>query len=245
VEKNDLAAVKNALKANPKLINQKNKEGVTPLMMAVEYGWLEGAETLAAAGADTNLKTEEGRNLAILAAGAGKLPLLKWIVSKGVNLKEADSSGMTALHRAAGRSLDCVQWLVEQGADINAKTKSDYVPIAEAISNDQLDAAKYLIGKGADLRVTDNYGYTLLHRAARKKSPEFAALLLAKGADVNAASKTGITPLHRAADTKSAIETLKLLLAKGAHRAAKDKDGKTPLDYATRVKNADAIPLLK
>gem|GEM_PF-3963217 len=245
VDRNDLAALKSALKANPKLINQKNKEGITPLMMAVSYGWLEGAEAIAAAGADTRLKNGEGRNLAILAASTGKLPLLKWAVSKGANPKEADNYGVTALYRAAGRSLDCVQWLLEQGADINAKTKGDNVPLAEAISGDQPDVAKYLIEKGADWRVTDSYGITLLHKAARKKNPEFARLLLAKGADVNAKSKTGVTPLHRAADTKSAIETLKLLLAKGADRSAKDKDGKRPLDYAAKYKNAAAIALLK
>jgi len=245
VEKSDLAALQSALKANPKLINTRNKEGVTPLMMAVGYGWLEGAETLVAGGADTSLKNDEGRNLAVLAASTGKPQLLKWAVSKGANPKEADSYGVTAIYRAAGKSLDCVQWLVEQGADINAKTKGDSVPLSEAISGDQPDIAKYLIEKGADLRVTDSSGVTLLHRAARKKNPGFATLLLAKGADINAKSKTGVTPLHRAAEYKSAIETLKLLLAKGADRAAKDKDGKTPLDYATKAKNTDAIQLLK
>lgn len=245
VEKADLAAVKAALSATPKLINLGNREGVTPLMLAVGNGWLEGAQALAAAGADLTLKNREGRNLAILAAGAGKLPLLKWVASKGVNPKEADNYGVTALYRAASRSLPCVQWLVEQGADINAKNKGGNTAMQQAISSDQLEIMRHLIDKGADLRVTDSSGATLLHFAARKKNPELARLLLAKGAVINARTNTGVTPLHRAADTKIAIETFKLLLAQGADRTAKDKDGKTPLDYATKYKNEAAIQLLK
>ena len=245
VDKGDLAAVRSLAKTSPQLVNQKNKAGVTPLMMAVANGWDEGAEALAAAGADCQAKDEDGRNLAWLAADTGKLALLKWAAGKGVNCLAADSYGRTPLHQAAYRNLECVQWLVAQGADINAKTQGGETPLACAINQEKLDVTQYLIGKGADLRGVDNGGATLLHRAARKRNPEFAKLLLAKGADVNARDKRGVTPLHRAADSKSAIATLQLLLAQGADCAAKDNTGKTPLDYATKAKNQAAVDLLK
>jgi len=245
VEKEDLAAVAGLVKSSPRFVNQKNKAGVTPLMMAVAGGWTEGAEALAAAGADFQAKDAEGHTLAWLAADTGKLALLKWVAGKGVSCADANAYGYTPLCRAAGRNLECVQWLLGQGADINAGTKSGETPLAYAISMEKLDVAQYLIDKGAELRGVDSSGATLLHRAARKKSPEFAKLLLAKGADINAKDKRGVTPLHRAADSKSAIATFELLLAKGADRAAKDNAGKTPLDYATKAKNQAAINLLK
>ena len=241
----NLAVLKETVEAYPKLLDQRNEEGLTPLMIAVSEGWLEGAETLAAAGANVGLKAGHDKTLAFLAAESGKLAVLKWVVSKGVSPKEPDGYGRTPLQRAAEKSLECVQWLVEQGVDINAKSKSDDTALVTALSRDRVDVVKFLIEKGADLRAADSNGTTLLHRAARKKSPELAKLLLAQGADINARDKRGTTPLHRSSDTKSAIETMKLLLASGADRTAKDNDGKTPLDYATKARNEAAIKLLQ
>jgi ankyrin repeat protein len=241
----NLAALKEAVEAYPKLLDQRNEDGLTPLMIAVSEGWLEGAETLAAAGANVSLKADHDKTLAFLAAESGNLAVLKWAVGKGVNPKEPDSYGRTTVQRAAERSLECVQWLAEQGVDLNARSKSGDTPLIMALSRDRVNVVAFLIEKGADLRAVESNGNTLLHRAARKRSPEQAKLLLAHGADVNAKDAHGATPLHRAADTKSAIETLKLLLASGADRTAKDNDGQTALDYATKAKNEAAIKLLQ
>ena len=241
----NLPVLKETLEAYPKFLDQRNEDGLTPLMIVVSEGWLEGAETLASAGANVSLKAEHNKTLALLAAESGNLAMLKWAVGKGISPKEPDSYGRTPVQRAAEKSLECVQWLAEQGADLNARSKSDDSPLIMALSRDRVDVVKFLIAKGADLRAVEANGTTLLHRAARKKSPELAKLLLAQGADVNAKDKRGTTPLHRAADTKSAIETLKVLLASGADRTAKDNDGKTPLDYATKAKNEAAIKLLQ
>jgi ankyrin repeat protein len=241
----NLAVLKETVEAYPKLLDQRNGEGLTPLMIAVSEGWLEGAETLASAGADVRLKADHEKTLAFLAAESGKVAVLKWVVSKGVSPKEPDSYGRTPFQRAAEKSMECVQWLAEQGVDINAKSKSGDSPLILALSRDRVDVVKFLIEKGADVRAVESNGTTLLHRAARKKSPELARILLAQGADINAKDTRGTTPLHRAADTKSAIETLKVLLAGGADRTATDNDGKTALDYATKAKNEAAIKLLQ
>jgi ankyrin repeat protein len=241
----NMAALKSAIAAGPTLLNQVDEYRQTPLMKAVEIGWIAGAEELLAAGADLKLKTGSGRGLVYIAAEAGKLPVLKWTVSKGLSVEEPDSGGTTPLIRAAGRNLDCVQFLLDQGANLNAHGKQGDSALSQAISRDKLDVFKFLIAKGADIGGVDSNNATLLLLSARKRSPEFARILLGKGADLNAKDKRGLTPLHRAADTRSAIETLKLLLEKGADRSAKDKDGKTPLDCATKVKNEAAIKLLQ
>jgi ankyrin repeat protein len=244
--KNDLAALKQTIQANTKLLNQRNRDGETPLFKAVSLGWLEGAQALADAGADIQTVNETRRNLAHCAAGYGNIALLQWAVSKGVDSKATDNGGYTPLHRAAGnKTTDCVQFLLERGADVNAKSKTGEVPLYNAIRDERLDTIKLLLSKGGDVRVADTSGNTLLHQAARRKNPEVARLLLDKGADINAKNLTGVTALHRAAEYKTAIETLKLLLSKGADKSAKDKDGKTPLDYATKYKNDAAIQLLK
>jgi ankyrin repeat protein len=245
VDRGDIAALKSAIAASPKLLDQVNDLGMTPLMTAVEEGWIEGAEVLVASGADIKLKTRSGRNLVYIAAETGRLPVVKWAAGKGLSIEDPDSGGTTPVIRAAGRNIECVQWFLENGASIDARGKSGDTPMSQAISRDRLDVFKFLVAKGADLRVVDSSEATLLLLSARKKSPEFARLLIEKGADINARDKRGLTPLHRAADTRSAIETLKLLLEKGADRSAKDKDGKTPLDYATKAKNEAAIKLLQ
>lgn len=245
VEQRDLTVLKNAIAANAKVINQPNQAGMTPLLKAIDDAWIAGADVLVAAGADVRVRSSTGRNLVFWAAGTGKLPVLQWVVEKGVPIEQPDNGGNSPIIRAAGVNLECVQWLVEQGAKINVRGKAGDTPLTQAIASDKLPIFKYLVEKGADLRGVDSTEATLLHRAARRKSPEYAQLLLDKGANVNAKDNRGLTPLHRAADTKSAIDTLKLLLQRGADRSAKDKEGKTPLDYATKYKNDAAIALLR
>jgi ankyrin repeat protein len=238
VEKKDIVALKNSIEASPKLVDYRNHDGYTPLIKAVDAGWIEGADVLVAAGADIKLKTPGGRGLLLIAAETGKLPVIKWAAGRGLSIEEPDEYGTTPLIGAAGKNLECVQWFIEQGANIDARARSGETPVRQSISGDKLDVFKFLVGKGADLRGLDHDNATLLHRSAGKKSPEFARILLEKGADINARDEHGRTPLIGAADTKSAIETLKLLLEKGADINVRDEHGRTPLHLAAGKNSA-------
>lgn len=177
--KSDLAALKQTIQANPKLLNQKNRDGETPLYKAVNLGWLEGAQALADAGADIQTVNEYGRTIVHCAAGNGQLALLQWTVSKGVGVKQFDIYGYTPLHRATGnKTADCALFLIEQGADVNARNKNGVTPLHRAAENKSaIETVKLLLAKGADRGAKDKDGKTPLDYATKRKNDATIKLL--------------------------------------------------------------------
>jgi ankyrin repeat protein len=120
--------------------------GTTPLMRAARAGDTEVMKLLMAKGADLKLATKEGDTALMFAAGVGyrdkntrgseneALDALKLCLESGLSLSQANSRGETALHGAASRGADTiVQFLVDHGADINAKTKQGFTPLDIAL----------------------------------------------------------------------------------------------------------------
>jgi ankyrin repeat protein len=62
------------------------------------------------------------------------LEALKVSIEAGLDLRQATSRGETALHGAASRGADTiVQFLVDHGADLNAKTRQGFTPLDVAL----------------------------------------------------------------------------------------------------------------
>ncbi|PYS32529.1 MAG: hypothetical protein DMG14_34325 [Acidobacteria bacterium] len=102
-------------------------------------------------GADPKLTTKDGTTALMFAAGVGyrdkntrgseseALEALKLAIEAGLDLRQANSKGETALHGAASRGADTiVQFLVEHGADLNAKTKQGFTPLDIAMGKASL-----------------------------------------------------------------------------------------------------------
>lgn len=120
--------------------------GTTPLMRAARAGDAEVMKLLLAKGADARLTTKDGSNALMFAAGVGyrdkntrgaegeALEALKVAMNAGLDIHEANSKGETALHGAASRGADTiVQFLVDHGAELNAKTKQGHTPLDVAM----------------------------------------------------------------------------------------------------------------
>lgn len=58
--------------------------------------------------------------------------------------------------KRGGRSVDLAKVPAEAGADANAKTKKEQIPLFQACSSGSIKIVKILIGKGADIRDRDN-----------------------------------------------------------------------------------------
>jgi len=84
------------------------------------------------------------------------------------------------------RQHNLAKFLIEKGADINAKDSSGQTALFYAINAGDARMAKLLIERGSEINVSDANGRTPLLLAILKNRPGIAKLLIEKGADVNA-----------------------------------------------------------
>jgi hypothetical protein len=89
--------------------------------------------------------------------------------------------------------------LLDEGADVNARTESGYTPLHWAAKFGYTEAASLLLERGADVNARKEDGSTPLSFAAMEGQTETAELLIERGADVNARTESGSTPLRIAA----------------------------------------------
>jgi ankyrin repeat protein len=120
--------------------------GATPMMRAARAGDHEVIRLLLAKGANAALTTKSGTNALMFAAGIGyrdkntrgsesdALETVKVMMAAGLDLKQTNTIGENALHGAALRGADTiVQFLIDQGMDVNATSKQGYTPLDVAM----------------------------------------------------------------------------------------------------------------
>ncbi len=130
--------------------NRLNRLGATPFFLAAKVTDTEAMRVLLDAGADAAIPSADGTTPLMVAAGVaiwnpgedgGSLPgqegevleAVKLCVEHGNDVDAANYRGMTALHGAAFRGTNNVaEYLVEQGADLDARTDLGYSPLAVA-----------------------------------------------------------------------------------------------------------------
>lgn len=242
------------------------------LLDAAERGNLDDVKLHLSRGADVNAKYDnkgQTETALTLAMRRGHFDIAKYLVEKGADVNE--NYGKTALMYATkcsniriisfgGHVSECkrddkkcfkekysgclkrMKYLVEKGADVNAKSSEHGETALMIASNgDKLEIVKYLISKDADINATDKYGNNALMKHLRGYTEDIdvvKALVGGKGGflslfkksngvDVNAKNNYGKTALMYA----RSLEVIKYLLSKGADINAKDNKGKSVLDY--------------
>ncbi|CAM5110425.1 unnamed protein product [Eretmochelys imbricata] len=99
-----------------------------------------------------------------LAALYGRLECLKLIVEKfEVDVNLASLTGWTPIHlvmnkESGPRALECLQYLIGKGADINVQNQGGMSPLHKAASEGRLDCIIELVEAGADVHAKDAEG---------------------------------------------------------------------------------------
>ena len=169
------------------------------LLSAAQAGWKLGIALALEAGADVDLKEEDGYTVLMLAAQNGHTEVVQLLLDNGsdVNLKEED--GYTALIWAALKGhAEVVQLLLDNRAEVDLKKKHGSTALMWAAQNGHTEVVQLLLANGADVNLKNKHGYTALMLAAAYGYAEVVQLLLANGADVNLKKKHGYTALMRA-----------------------------------------------
>lgn len=119
-----------------------------------------------------------------------------------------DSFGITPLHLGSGKSIKICKTLLENGADVNARTNNGITPLHLASGSGFADVVELLVEYRADVNVKINDGVTPLHMASRSGAVAVVKILMANGADYDAKNEDGMTAHQLAQETNcSEMET--------------------------------------
>lgn len=128
-------------------------------------------------------------------------------------LSTCDEDGYTALHRAAyNNHLEAVSFLLEMGADPEARTRQGWTPLHSAANWGNREIIGRLISHGVDVNARSVGFVTPLHLAISSQCGNsedvfhcVRYLLQAPGIDASVLSGAGDTPLDLARRTSAAI----------------------------------------
>jgi ankyrin repeat protein len=167
--------------------------------------------------------------------------------------QNTDGGGLTPLVFATREGhLDCVQALVEAGADVNQATRYGWTPLLVATQNRHYLIGKYLLEHGANPNLANHGGWNPLYlatdnrnieggdypvRQADMDQLEYIRLLIDKGADVNArVCGTKSTPTNCVGDS---TETRTIFTMQWVR-----EDGATPFWRAAQSGDVELMKLL-
>jgi ankyrin repeat protein len=163
-----------------------NQEGQTALMLAARAGSRDVAELLVRHGADVNAREKwRGQTALMWAAAAGSAELTRFLIDHRADVNARamatdwptqltgeprnqyrPTGGLTPLlYAARSGCTDCVQALLDAGANVNQPNPDGVTPLMVAIDNFAFDAAKLLFERGANPHVWDWWGRTALYTA--------------------------------------------------------------------------------
>jgi ankyrin repeat protein len=158
-------------------------------------------------------KEEKGmKSLLLAAAKDADLETVMKCIKAGSPLDEKDGAGHgTALHLAARSNCpDICEFLLRNGANVNAQTTWKSTPLHVASERGHTKCVLRLLVFGADINGVNCNGETALHLAAKRGLVDMVELLIGAGAKLNVPDKDGITPL-RAAKAEGREDTVAIL----------------------------------
>lgn len=200
-----------------------------------------------------------------LALVRGEAPLLRWMVSVGVDPRQRGHCGASPAHVLAQYGhAEALAWYLDSVGGVDATDDFRHTPLHAAAEWNQVDCARELIRRGAPVRAENHVRAQPVHAA---RSLDMCRLLVEEGgADADVIDGCGEWPLKEAAGNNDvawmrwllergvvvdrtgtgetalhaavaadAREAIDLLLAAGADVNASDVDGFTPLFFAQSI----------
>ncbi|XP_065208838.1 uncharacterized protein LOC135837476 [Planococcus citri] len=227
-------------------VDDRDKNNRTPLHMAAKNGHKDVVNVLLKFNADTNCKDRHSHSPLHYATQYNHIDVVQILLKKEPHPDYKQIlGGYTLLHIAARNgSLEVVEYLLQKGANVNAKHDSNEIPLFEAARNGHLEVVKLLILKGSQVNTRVLNGSAPLHMAAVNGHKEVVEVLLTNGADLNIACKTFLnTPLHHA--TKEGhLEVIKVLMTYKANPNVSTSVGLTPLHLAAEHGYSEIVTYL-
>ncbi|RYP28062.1 hypothetical protein DL767_007393 [Monosporascus sp. MG133] len=156
------------LDADPSLLDSRDDEGRTALLMAVENNHRRMTEMLLTRGADPNMPDRYGKtclHLAVEACGsdssrsARSLSIVKMLLEHKANPNARDNTDKRPLYLACHLGNGkLVNELLRAGADVNGRGVLDETPLIIAVRHFHVPVVQKLVTSGANSTLRDKYG---------------------------------------------------------------------------------------
>ena len=148
---------------------------------------------------------------------------------------------LAALYAAENEQMACLQFLINQGADVDAKYTKGNTLLVKAVAYPT--CVEYLMKYGADVNVADKDGSTALMKATAGGHRRCVQFLLNGKPYINTRNKYGFTALIQAARNRRTY-CMALLLEHSADLNMVDKAGYSALIHAAVKQSVDCVKLL-
>jgi uncharacterized protein len=220
-------------------------EELTQLGKLVYQEKLEALEVEVVNGLDINavveLSDEITDTLITFAIFENKKNVLRWLLSKGAKYKYLDTNSSLFLMACRDFDFEIVKFLLEKGANANAKDRTGKSTMTVALYGENFDIIQLLI----------DYGYNLkkdgvsLRQAVFDKQHQAIKIFLENNIDVNYHKADMVFPYNTSpvfeAASSNDLEITKLLVKYGADITVKDDYGRRPYNAAVETKNKELI----
>ncbi|MCW3098195.1 MAG: ankyrin-3-like [Chthonomonadaceae bacterium] len=182
------------LLANGADISERDDEQKTPIMLALEFRWMETVRLLVEAGASPNIQDTEGEPPLTYADAE----VASTLVQHGADVNARDPGGRTPLMKALcppNVHADSVPILLAHGANVHANDDFGTTPLLLATLFTDTSTMKLLLDHGADANQGELAGQTPLIAAVECKDVNKVKLLLEHGAKTTPRDDSGLTAL--------------------------------------------------
>uniref|UniRef100_A0A8C5GWX1 non-specific serine/threonine protein kinase n=1 Tax=Gouania willdenowi TaxID=441366 RepID=A0A8C5GWX1_GOUWI len=222
-------------------VNQPNKHGTPPLLIAAGCGNIQIIEVLMRKGAEIKAHDKSGANAIYYASRHGHVETLKFLHEKKCPLDVQDKSGETALHVAARYgNVDVVSYLCSIQANPDLSDREQETPLHCAAWHGYSTVARALCHAGCQVDAKNREGESPLLTASARGFVDIVECLVEHGADLEATDKDGHNALHLAV-RRCQVEVARCLLRHHCHLDQQDRHGNTPLHIACKDGNLPIV----
>ncbi|XP_065346513.1 putative ankyrin repeat protein RF_0381 [Cloeon dipterum] len=200
---NALESAKFVHEKYPKMLKERNQEGLTVFQSAVAHADVKMCKWLTELG----LGKEPTENTALHYVSKNEKfgkEVTAYLYAIGLDVNATNKFEETPLYRAllTYENFDVAETLMQFGANLKEQVGNENI-LLSCIRMQRHDCAKFVLEKDQDLiRQAGARGETVLHFAAEKSELETCQWLVDKGADPKALSETGSSVVHFAASNK-------------------------------------------